>query len=140
LHFGGAPGAEPLYVAAPTVTDGAIAPPGRSVLYALTHGRPGDPPTAEFADRMRECVAGVGQWPAGRILASGIAGGTAPCYGYAVGGGLLGSFRPSQRVGHLPNFFLAGGSVFPGPGVANVVRSGLRAADLASRHLEGGSR
>jgi diapolycopene oxygenase len=139
LHFSGEPGVEPLYVATPTVTDAAIAPPDRSVLYALIHGRPGEPPTAEFADRIRAHVAAVGQWPAGRILASGITGGTAPCYGYAIGGGLLGSLRPSQRVRHLPNLFLAGGSVFPGPGVANVVRSGLRAAELASRHLGGGA-
>jgi hypothetical protein len=30
----------------------------------------------------------------------------------------------------VANLLRAGGSVFPGPGLANVIRSGLRAADL----------
>jgi phytoene dehydrogenase-like protein len=41
-------------------------------------------------------------------------------------------------VPRVANLFLAGGSVFPGPGVANVIRSGLRAAALADAAVSGG--
>jgi phytoene desaturase len=135
LHFGADPGEEPLYVAVPTVTDPTLAPGGASVVYALLHGPVGAPATPALAAGLRARVAVAGQWPGGRVLADGVAGGTAPCYGYAVGPGLFRSFQLSQRVGGTPNLFLAGGSVFPGPGVANVLRSGLRAAALADAVL-----
>jgi phytoene dehydrogenase-like protein len=66
------------------------------------------------------------------VLASGVAGGAHSCYGYAIGPGLLASFRPPQRVAGVPNLVRAGASVFPGPGIANAVRSGLRAAALVA--------
>jgi hypothetical protein len=69
------------------------------------------------------------------VVAAGVAGGRTPCYGYRIGPGLFGSFRPSQHVPGVVNLVLAGGSVFPGPGVANVVRSGLRAAELVGARL-----
>ena len=71
-----------------------------------------------------------GRRPTGRVLAHGVAGGAAPCYGTAIGPGLFASFRPSQRVPGVANLVRAGGSVFPGPGVTNAIRSGLRAAEL----------
>jgi phytoene dehydrogenase-like protein len=131
LHFGPQHDAEPLYVATPTSSDPEIAPPGTSVVHALLHRPAGAPPGDGFADGLAERVAAAGQWPPGRVLARGVAAGPASCYGYAIGPGLFASFRPSQRVPGLENLFLAGGSVFPGPGLANVVRSGLRAAALA---------
>jgi phytoene dehydrogenase-like protein len=69
-------------------------------------------------------------WPTGRVLAHGVAGGADSCYGGALGPGLFASFRPAQRVPGIPNLVRAGGGVFPGPGLANVIRSGLRAASL----------
>lgn len=131
FHFD-SPGAEPLYVAVPTASDPALAPDGASIVYALLHRPAGTLPGERFAEEMAARVAAAGQWPGGRVVARGVAAGPASCYGYAIGPGLFRSFRPSQRVRELGNLFLAGGSVFPGPGLANVVRSGLRAAELAS--------
>jgi len=78
-----------------------------------------------------------GHWPAGRVLAAGVTGGGVACYGYALCPGLLGSLPLSQRATGIANLWLAGGGVFPGPGVANVLRSGLRAAALADATLSG---
>jgi phytoene dehydrogenase-like protein len=134
LHFGAAP-AEPLYVATPTASDPALAPPGTSVIYALLHGPPGEAASAAFGERLRAAVVEAGHWPDGPVLAHGVAGGAESCYGYAIGPGLFASFRLPQRVAGIPGLVLAGGSVFPGPGVANVVRSGLRAAALLDATL-----
>lgn len=121
---------EPIYVATPTVTDPALAP-GATVLHAVMHGPAGAPTTPTLAAEVRARLERAGQWPRGRVLAEGVSGGEVSCYGYAIGRRLLRAFRPSQRVPTLDNVFLAGGSVFPGPGVANAVRSGRRAAALA---------
>src|SRR5262249_13144753 len=129
LHFGTAP-EEPLYVATPTASDPTLAPSGTSVIYALLHGPSGEAASAALGERLRLAVAEAGPWPAGPVLARGVAGGTEACYGYAIGPGLFASFRLPQRVRGISGLVLAGGSVFPGPGVANVVRSGLRAAAL----------
>lgn len=123
--------AEPLYVATPTATDASAAPPGASIVYALVHRPAGEAPDADLAARLRARVRAAGLWPEGRVLAGGIAAPTSSCYGYAIGPSLRQSVRPSQRVAGLDNLVLAGGSVFPGPGLANVVRSGLRAASLS---------
>jgi phytoene desaturase len=133
LHFDR--GEEPLYVAMPTVTDPALAP-GHTIVHAVLHHPAADGGSPCGADgEMLESVprrlGARGMWPAGRVVARGADGDGTPCYGYAVGPGLVRAFPPSQRVRGLANLVLAGGSVFPGPGVANTVRSGLRAADLA---------
>src|SRR5262249_58839091 len=133
----GAAGSEPLYVATPTVSDPALAARGTSVVYALLHGPPGDDASAAFGERLRAAVVEAGQWPEGAVLAHGVTGGTHSCYGAAIGPGLFASFRTPQRVRGISNLTLAGGSVFPGPGVANVVRSGLRAAALLDAALAG---
>lgn len=72
------------------------------------------------------------------MRAAGVSGGGEPCYGCALRPGLRGSLPLSQRAAGLANLWLAGGSVFPGPGVANVLRSGLRAAALAEAGLGAG--
>jgi len=120
----------PVYVSVPTVTDSTLAPVGTSVVYALLHGRPGAPADQAFADGVRTRLVRAVAWPPGRVLAQGVAGGAASCYGGAIGPGLFAGFRPSQRVPGVVNLMRAGGSIFPGPGLANVIRSGLRAADL----------
>lgn len=129
FHFGSEPD-HPVYLAVPTVTDPTLAPPGTSVVYALLHGRAGAAADRAFADQVRTRLVRAVAWPTGRILAHGIAGGEESCYGGAIGPGFFASFRPSQRVLGVANLLRAGGSVFPGPGLANVIRSGLRAADL----------
>jgi len=131
LHFD-VPDEHPLYVAVPTTTEPALAPPGASVVYALLHGPVGAPATPEFGEAVRARIVRAGQWPEGRVLAQGLAGGEASAYGDAIGLGLFSSFRPSQRIPGVRHLVRAGASVFPGPGLANVVRSGLRAADLVT--------
>jgi phytoene desaturase len=131
FHFD-AEDAHPLYVAVPSLTDPTLAPGGVSVLYALLHGRPGVAAGPAFAEEVRARLVRAVAWPTGRVLAHGVAGGGASCYGAAIGSGLFASFRPSQRVPGVANLVRAGGSVFPGPGLANVIRSGLRAAELVA--------
>jgi phytoene dehydrogenase-like protein len=128
--------AHPVYVAAPTVTEPTLAPAGASLIHALVHGRPGIPADDAFAVTTRKRLIRADAWPTGRILAHGVAGGATSCYGPGIGPGLLASFRPSQRVRGVANLVRAGASVFPGPGLANVVRSGLRAAE----HLDEAAR
>ena len=129
FHFG-SEHEHPVYLAVPTVTDPTLAPADTSVAYTLLHGRPGAPTDRAFADEVRTRLVRAVAWPTGRVLAHGVAGGTESCYGGAIGPGLFAGFRPSQRVPGVANLLRAGGSVFPGPGLANVIRSGLRAADL----------
>ena len=138
LHFG-EDGGDPIYVCVPTTSDLDLAPPGRSVLYALMHGAPGEPAGSAFIGSMQRRLEAMGRWPGGSIVAQGASGGSSSCYGGEIGPGLLGSFRPSQRVRGLANLFRAGGSVFPGPGIANVIRSGLRAASMTHAVLSGRS-
>jgi phytoene desaturase len=134
FYFGDAD-AHPLYVAVPTITDRTLAPAGVSILYSLVHGGPGATADAHFADAMRVRLVRATAWPGGRVLAQGVAGGAESCYGAAIGPGLFASFRAPQRVRGVANVLRAGASVFPGPGVSNVVRSGLRAAALLDERL-----
>ena len=100
LHFPEDPGLEPLYVTVPTAIEPALAPPGTSIVYALVHGPAGESATSAWAEALRARVVAAGQWPAGRVLAAGVAGGGAACYGYSVGPGLSGAFRyHSARLG-----------------------------------------
>jgi phytoene desaturase len=140
FHFGGDPAAEPLYVAMPALTDPTLAPDGASIIYALRHCPADAPPTPDFAERLQAAVAAADQWPEGRVLASGLFTDATSCYGYAVGANLFSARHPSQRAADAPNLILAGKTVFPGPGVANVIRSGLRAADLAEAAAGRGAR
>ena len=136
LHFG-EDGGDPIYVCMPTASDPELAPPGRSVLYALMHGTPGEPAGSAFIESMRLSLERADRWPGGSVVAQGASGGSSSCYGGEIGPGLFASFRPSQRVRGLANLVRAGGSVFPGPGVANVIRSGLRAASMTDAVLTG---
>jgi phytoene dehydrogenase-like protein len=138
LHFPDDPGTESLYVAQPAAVEPRLAPPGTSILYALVHGPAGPPATPALAGELRARMAAAGLWPAGPVLASGVSGNGRPCYGYALRPGLSGSLPLSQRAAGLANLWLAGGGVFPGAGVANALRSGLRAAALADAALTGG--
>lgn len=138
LLFPDDPGTEPLYVALPTAVEPGLARSGTTVVYALVHGPAGAPATPALAEELRRRLVAAGQWPGGRVRAAGVSGGGEPCYGCALRPGLRGSLPLSQRAAGLANLWLAGGSVFPGPGVANVLRSGLRAAALAEAGLGAG--
>ena len=136
LHFG-EDGGDPIYVCMPTASDPELASPGRSVLYTLLHGAPGEAAGPAFSESMRRRLETTRRWPGGRVVAQGVSGGSSSCYGDEIGPGLFASFRPSQRVRGLANLVRAGGSVFPGPGIANVIRSGLRAAAMTDAILSG---
>jgi diapolycopene oxygenase len=140
FHFGADLAAEPLYVAMPALTDPTLAPEGATIVYALRHCPADQPPAPDFAARLQAAVAAADQWPEGRVLASGLFTDATSCYGYAVGASLFSARHTSPRVAEAPNLILAGKTVFPGPGVANVIRSGLRAADLAEAAASRGAR
>jgi phytoene dehydrogenase-like protein len=140
FHFGADLAAEPLYVAMPALTDPTLAPEGATIVYALRHCPADQPPAPDFAERLQAAVAAADQWPEGRVLASGLFTDATSCYGYAVGANLFSARHTSPRVAQAPNLILAGKTVFPGPGVANVIRSGLRAADLAETAAGRGAR
>jgi phytoene dehydrogenase-like protein len=139
-HFGTDRATEPLYVAVPTLTDPSLAPEGASIVYALRHCPANQPQAPDFAQVLQAAIAAADQWPGGRVLASGLFTDATSCYGYAVGASLFSARHPSQRVPGFDNLILAGKTVFPGPGVANVIRSGLRAADLAETAAGGSAR
>lgn len=140
LHFPAEPALEPLYVHRPDAIEPGLAPPGASLVYALVHAPAGPARGAGAGERLGARLAAAGAWPGGRVLASGEAGGGEGCYGYAPRPGLLGAMPLSQRVSGVTNLWLAGGGVFPGPGVSNVLRSGVRAATLAATALEAAGR
>jgi phytoene dehydrogenase-like protein len=131
--------AEPLYVARPTAVEPGLAAPGTTIVYALVHGPAGRAADPALADTLRQRVAEAGWWPVGHVLEAGVAGDGRPGYGLALSPGLLGSLPLSQRAAGLVNLWMAGAGVFPGPGVANALRSGLRAAALADEALAGGA-
>jgi hypothetical protein len=109
-------------------------------VYALRHCPANQPQAPDFAQVLQAAIAAADQWPGGRVLASGLFTDATSCYGYAVGASLFSARHPSQRVPGFDNLILAGKTVFPGPGVANVIRSGLRAADLAETAAGGSAR
>jgi phytoene dehydrogenase-like protein len=137
LHFPDDPGTEPIYVALPAAAEPGLARPGTTIVYALVHGPSGSPATAALAEELRARLVAAGQWPAGPVLAAGVSGDGQSCYGCALRPGLWGSLPLSQRAAGLDNLWLAGAGVFPGPGVANALRSGLRAAARADAGLTG---
>ena len=140
FHFTGDPAEEPVYVNLPSVTDPDLTSDGRCIVYALRHAPIDAPLPEDFGDNLRTAVVAAGQWPGGSVLAHDVSADPGGCYGYAIGAGILSSRHPSQRVPGVANLILAGKTVFPGPGVANVIRSGLRAADLAEAAAGGGGR
>jgi phytoene dehydrogenase-like protein len=140
FHFTADPAEEPVYVNLPSVTDPDLAPGGTCIVYALRHAPLETPVPDDFADGLRHAVQSAGQWPDGPVRAQGVSADPGGCYGFAIGAGILSGRHPSQRLPAVANLILAGKTVFPGPGVANVIRSGLRAADLAEAAATGASR
>ncbi|MFG0307240.1 MAG: phytoene desaturase family protein [Phycisphaerales bacterium JB040] len=161
IYTRGVPARDPtLYIAAPSRTDPAQAPPGGEALYILVHTpyiREGsiqgetDRFLAEYRPVIMDKLARFGMGDiADRIvvehslLPRGIerryhAEGGA-IYGLASHGRLRGGFKPRNTSPVLDNLFLAGGSVNPGPGVPMVLMSGVTAADACARSLGLGSR
>jgi phytoene desaturase len=160
IYRRGEPARDPtLYLAAPSRTDPAQAPPGCESLYILVHtpylrpghrwleddGTPG-PTLRAYRPVIIEKLRRFGMddveqriaveralTPAGIDRMYNAEGGA--IYGLASHGRFKGGFKPRNRSGVLPNLYLAGGSVNPGPGVPMVLMSGVTAANAVLEDL-----
>lgn len=153
IYRKGIPARDPtLYIAAPSRTDPNQAPQGCEALYILIHtaalderhqwldraGKPGKT-LAEYRpiviDKLKhhgmedieDHIAIERYLTPPQIDRMYNASGGA-IYGLASHGRLKGGFKPRNRSKILPNLYLAGGSVNPGPGVPMVLMSGVTAA------------
>ncbi len=156
IYRKGIPARDPtLYIAAPSRTDAAQAPPGGEALYILIHTpyiRPGSlqgetdafmrayrPVVMDklsrfgMADIEDRIVVERSLLPRGIERMYNAEGGA--IYGLASHGKLAGGFKPKNTSGVVDGLYLAGGSVNPGPGVPMVLMSGVTAADVAARDL-----
>ncbi len=140
-----------LYVAAPSCSDPAQAPPGGEALYVLMHtpgvreGRPAVSRESARAAIMAK-LARIGmQDIEQRILVERTlmpadiekmyAAEEGAIYGLASHGRLLGGFKPRNSSRVLRGLYFAGGSVNPGPGVPMALMSGVTAASAVARDL-----
>jgi phytoene desaturase len=148
IYAKGEPAPDPTaYIAAPAITDPAVAPPGGEALYVLVH-------TPYLRERhvwsamlpaYRQTILDKLKRTAGmediedrivfertltpqdihdryRVLNGAI-------YGLASHGKYIGAFKPANRRKDLTGLYLAGGAAHPGPGVPMVLMSGWIAAD-----------
>jgi len=149
IYAKGIPARDPtIYLAVPSRTDPAQAPPGCEALYALIHTpylRPGqrwDGPGGilesyratvlaklermGLSDLRRHIVVERALTPQGIESRYAAEGGA--IYGLASHGRLRGGFKPRNRSTVARGLYLTGGSVNPGPGVPMVLMSGVTAA------------
>jgi phytoene desaturase len=156
IYRRGEPAPDPTcYVAAPAVTEPAVAPPGGEALYVLVHTpylRPHHDwramlphyrrviidklkRTAGMEDVESRIVVERALTPQDiheryRVLNGAI-------YGLASHGTFFGAFKPANRRCELEGLYLAGGAAHPGPGVPMVLMSGWIAADALDRDRSG---
>jgi phytoene desaturase len=154
IYKRGEPAADPtLYLAVPSRTDAAQAPPGCEALYILVHtayrrkhhdwlnadSSPG-PLLKSYRDVIVRKLRKFGMDDVEKHIVVeryltpthidrwyNAEGGA--IYGLASHGRLHGGFKPRNRSMVLDNLYLAGGSVNPGPGVPMVMMSGVTAAN-----------
>jgi phytoene desaturase len=148
IYEKGEPAPDPTcYVAAPGLTEEAVAPPGGEALYVLVHTpylRPHHDweamlpayrrkildklkTTAGLEDIEERIVFERTLTPQGihdryRVLNGAI-------YGLASHGRFFGAFKPGNRSRQVEGLYLAGGAAHPGPGMPMVMMSGWIAAD-----------
>jgi diapolycopene oxygenase len=148
IYRRGVPAPDPTaYLAAPAITDPAVAPPGGEALYILVHTpylRPGQDwkqmlpayrqvildklkRTAGMEDLEDRIVVERALTPQDihdryRVLDGAI-------YGIASHGKFFGAFKPANHRPELKGLYLAGGAAHPGPGMPMVLMSGWIAAD-----------
>lgn len=152
IYHAGIPARDPtLYLAVPSRSDPAQAPPGGEALYVLIHTpylRPGqkwegpgglmEQYRPVVIEKLKNCGAASMPDIEKHIVVErhlhpdlidrmyNAEGGA--IYGLASHGRLKGGFKPRNRSKVLPNLYLAGGSANPGPGVPMVLMSGVTAA------------
>jgi diapolycopene oxygenase len=156
IYRRGEPAPDPTcYLAAPSITDPSVAPPGGEALYILVHApylRPHHDwsrmlpdyrrvildklkRTAGLADIEERIVVERHLTPQDihdryKVLNGAI-------YGLASHGRFLGAFKPGNRSRHVRGLYLAGGAAHPGPGMPMVLMSGWIAADALDADAEG---
>jgi phytoene desaturase len=148
IYRRGLPAPDPTcYIAAPAVTDPAVAPPGGEALYVLVHTpylRAGQD-WREMFPAYRRIILDKLERTAGmtglqerivverhltpqdihdryKVLDGAI-------YGLASHGRFFGAFKPGNRSRQVRGLYLAGGAAHPGPGMPMVMMSGWIAAD-----------
>ncbi len=148
IYRRGEPAPDPTcYLAAPSGTEAAVAPPGGEALYVLVHTpylRPHHDWRAMFP-AYRQVILDKLKRTAGladieerivferhltpqdihdryKVLNGAI-------YGLASHGKFTGAFKPGNRSRHVQGLYLAGGAAHPGPGMPMVMMSGWIAAD-----------
>jgi diapolycopene oxygenase len=158
IYGKGEPAPDPTcYIAAPSRTEPAVAPPGGEALYILVHApylRPHHDWNAMLPayrqvifDKLAR-TAGMGDLasrirteriltPADiharyRVLDGAI-------YGLASHGRFLGAFKPGNRSREVEGLYLAGGAAHPGPGMPMVMMSGWIAADSLDQDVRSNS-
>jgi len=156
IYTRGEPAPDPtVYLAAPSITEPGVAPPGGEALYALVHApylRPGQDWSAmlpgyrdviidklkrtasldDIEDRIEVERALTPQDIHDRynVLKGAI-------YGVASHGLWNGAFKPANRSTDIPGLYLAGGAAHPGPGMPMVMMSGWIAADTCDQDTVG---
>jgi len=148
IYKRGEPAPDPTcYLAAPSNTESAVAPPGGEALYVLVHTpylRPHHDWSkmlpdyrqiilnklkttggmSDIEDRIvfEEVLTPQGIHDRYRVLNGAI-------YGLASHGRLMGAFKPANHSPDVRGLYLAGGAAHPGPGMPMVMMSGYIAAD-----------
>ncbi len=155
----GEPAPDPTcYVAAPAVTDPAVAPAGGEALYVLVHTpylRPHHDWSKTFPEyrrvilnKLRE-TAGLEDIEERIVVEHALTPQdihdryhvlNGAIYGLASHGKYFGAFKPANRRSDLPGLYLAGGAAHPGPGMPMVLMSGWIAADALHVDFEQSSR
>ena len=156
IYRRGEPAPDPTaYLAAPSMSDSTVAPPGGEALYVLVHTpwlRPHHDWSRMFAP-YRQVILDKLKRTAGmedieeRILVErhltpqDIHDRYMPLngaiYGLASHGAFTGAFKPGNRAKAVKGLYLAGGAAHPGPGMPMVMMGGWIAADALDRDLGG---
>ncbi|MGB5295337.1 MAG: phytoene desaturase family protein [Thermoanaerobaculia bacterium] len=148
IYNQGEPAPDPTcYVAAPSRTEAAVAPPGGEALYVLVHT-----PFLGAHHKWREMFPNYRRVILDKLKSCGgmedieerivVERALTPqdihdrynvlngaIYGLASHGRYLGAFKPGNRSREIEGLYLAGGAAHPGPGMPMVMMSGWIAAD-----------
>ena len=156
IYRRGEPAPDPTcYLAAPSITDPSVAPPGGEALYILVHApylRPHHDWSRMLPDYRRVILdklkrtAGLDDLEERIVLERHLTPQdiherykvlNGAIYGLASHGRFLGAFKPGNRSRHVRGLYLAGGAAHPGPGMPMVLMSGWIAADALDADAEG---